>query len=207
MKLYFAPAACSLAVHIAARELGLDLQYEKVDVFTHRLGDGSSFYAINPRGYVPVLELDGGSRMTEVTAILQYLSDQRPEAGLLPAPGGAARYEVLQWLGFIATELHKGLSPWLWHAGTAESTKQSVLQRLAVRLRDLEASLSARPFLSGDHFTIADAYAFAILNWSRLLEISLSPYPAVGAYLARVGARPAVREALAFEGLAAPATI
>lgn len=201
MKLYHAPAACSLAAHIVAREAGLPLDLIPVDLNTHRLADGTDYRTINPRGYVPLVELDDGTRLTEVAAIVQYLADLAPHAGLLPPAGTLDRVRVQEWLTFISSELHKAFSPWLWHADTAESTRRNVLDRLSRHFGELDRRLTDREWLAGERFTVADAYAYTILNWAHFLSISLAPYPALQSYLARVAARPAVRQALAAEGL------
>jgi glutathione S-transferase len=202
MKLYYAPGACSLAPHIAAREAGLSLDLVKVDLATHRLASGADYRAINPRGYVPLLELDDGSRHTEVAALLQYIGDLATNGRLIAAPGTAARFETVQWLTFVSSELHKVFSPWLWHKETADSTAQACREKLALRFAELDRRLVDRDYLLGEQFTVADAYCFTIVNWSNFLGISLKPYPALGAYLARVAARPAVHAALVAEGLA-----
>lgn len=201
MKLYFAPGACSLAVHIALREAGLDFELAKVDLATHKLADGSDFYAVNPRGYVPVLELAPGDRRTEATALLLKVASLAPEKQLMPAAGTPEYDQALHWLVFIATELHKTFSPWLWHKETAASTRDEVKQKIAARFADMNAHLEQRPWLAGEAFSIADAYGFAIVNWSFFLGIPLKPYPTLAAWLERVRARPAVQEALAAEGL------
>ncbi|HEX2545187.1 MAG TPA: glutathione transferase GstA [Ramlibacter sp.] len=201
MKLYFSPAACSLAVHIALREAGVPVDLASVDLVKYQLADGSDYRAINPRGYVPLLELDDGSRHTEVSALLQYVAESVPQAQLLPAAGSGERLQVLQWVTFIATELHKAFSPWLWHKETADSTRKAVKDKLALRFADIEQALVQREFVAGDRFTIADAYAFTILRWAPMLGISLKPYPHVDAYLQRIAARPAVHAALLAEGL------
>ncbi len=201
MKLYYAPAACSLAAHIVAREAGLAIETVKVDLATHRLDDGTDYHQINPRGYVPLLELDDGTRITEVAVIVQYLADLAPEAQLLPPAGTLARVRVQEWLTFVGTELHKAFSPWLWHKETAESTKQDVRRRLARHFGELDRLLATRPYLSGERFTVADAYAFTIVEWSRMLGPSLQPYPALAAWLGRVAARPRTQQALVAEGL------
>jgi glutathione S-transferase len=201
MKLYYSPAACSLAVHIVAREAGLPVELVKVDLATHRLDDGTDYYTINPRGYVPLLELDDGTRLTEVAAIVQYLADLAPEAQLLPPAGTLDRVHVQQWLTFVSSELHKAFSPWLWHKETAESTRKDVLARLARHFGELDRLLARQPYLNGTRFTVADAYAYAIVNWANFLMVSLKPYPALAAYLERVAARPRVEQALQFEGL------
>lgn len=200
MKLYYAPGTCSLAVHIALREAGMNPGLVKVDLMTHRLASGEDFHAINPRGYVPVLELDDGSRHTEAAALLQYVGDRNPASGLLPADA-KARFETLKWLTFISSELHKTFGP-LWHKETPEVTRKDAKDRLARRFAELDGVLARRQWLAGDSFTAADAYGFAIVGWTQLLGISLQAYPNVGAWLGRVAARPAVRAALVAEGLA-----
>lgn len=201
MKLYYAPAACSLAVHIVAHEAGLPIQLVKVDLDSHRLEDGTDYTTINPRGYVPLLELDDGTRLTEVAAIVQYLADLAPAAGLLPPAGTLDRVRVQSWLTFVSSELHKAFSPWLWHKDTAESTRQAVKARLARHFSELDQLLAAQPYLSGERYSVADAYGYTIVNWANFLMISLKPYPALAGWLARVAARPATQQALAAEGL------
>jgi glutathione S-transferase len=201
MKLYHAPGACSLAVHIALREAGLSPALVKVDLATHRLASGEDYLSINPRGYVPLLELDDGTRHTEAAALLQYVGDLDPAGRLLAAPGSSDRFQTVQWLTLISTELHKVFSPWLWHKETADSTAKDCREKLAARFTELDAHLATRDYLLGHAFSVADAYCFTIVNWSNFLAISLKPYPALGAYLARVAARPAVHAALVAEGL------
>ena len=201
MKLYYSPGACSLAPHIVASEAGVPIELVKVDLASHKLADGTDYYTINPRGYVPLLELDDGTRITEVVAIVQYLADSKGATHLAPAAGTFERVRLNQWLAFISSELHKVFSPWLWHKETAESTKQSVKDRLATRFKELDALLAKQDYVLGKQFTIADAYAYTIVNWSNFLGISLKPYPSLSAYLLRVAARPKVQEALGAEGL------
>ena len=148
MKLYYSPGACSLAPHIVARELGLAIELVEVDLGTHRLKDGRDYHAINPRGYVPALQLDDGTVLTEVAAIVQYLADLSPAAALLPPAGSLDRVRVQSWLVFIATELHKVFSPWLWHKETAESTVVAAKERLALRFAELDALLATRGTLA-----------------------------------------------------------
>jgi glutathione S-transferase len=200
MKLYHSPGACSLAVHIALREAGVPFDLHKVNLATHRLADGSDYRTINPRGYVPLLEFDDGARHTEVAALLQYIGDLEPSRRLLPA-GGPERLAVAEGLAFVATELHKVFSPWLWHAGTAETTQQAVRDKLALRFAELDRHFADHDWLALDRFTVADAYAFTIVNWANFLHIDLKPTPHLAAYLGRVAARPAVQAALAAEGL------
>jgi glutathione S-transferase len=200
MKLYYSPGACSLAVHIALRDAELDFEAVKVNLQTHKLVNGDDYYAISPRGYVPLIEFADGSRHTEGAALLQYIADLAPERALLPAAGTPQRLEAVAWLTYISTELHKTFSPWLWHQETAESTKAECLAKLAVRFNELERVLAEREYLTGQ-YSVADAYAFTVLSWARMLSVDLSTYPHLGEYLARVAARPKVREAMVAEGL------
>ncbi|HEY8361038.1 MAG TPA: glutathione transferase GstA [Ramlibacter sp.] len=201
MKLYFSPAYCSLAVHIALHASGLPFTAAKVDTVAARVEDGSDFRVVNPRGYVPVLELDDGSRHTEVAALLQYVGDAAPGSGLMPSFGSRERFEVLQWLTFVSTELHKSFSPWLFHKETADSTRKAARDKIVQRLHDLERHLDGREWLVGRGFTVADAYAFTIVRWAPMVGLSLATFPLLQAYLARVQALPAVHAALEHEGL------
>lgn len=201
MKLYYSPGACSLAVHIALREAGARFELAKVDLATHRLDDGSDYHEVSPRGYVPLLELSDGSRHTEAAALLQYVAETAPQPGLLGGPGSRRRFQILQWLTFVGSELHKVFSPWLWHKETAESTRAAVKDKLAARFAELDRHLATHQYLVGE-FSVADAYCFTIVNWASILALSLKPYPNLQAYLTRVASRPKVREALVVEGLA-----
>lgn len=200
MKLYHAPGACSLAVHIALRELGVPFDGVAVDLARHVTADGSNYFDISPRGYVPLLELDDGSRHTEVASLLQYLADRDPAQALIGAVGSSRRLAVVEWLSFVGTELHKVFSPWLWHKETADSTRRAVKDKLAERFAELDRLLSQQDWLSGD-FSVADAYAFTIVNWAHFLSIPLAAYPNLRAYLERVSQRPHVQAALVAEGL------
>ena len=202
MKLYFSPGACSLAPHIVLHELGLPFEAVQVDLKTHKLADGKNFYAINPKGYVPALQLDDGSLFTEDAAILQYLADRKPEAGLLAAPGSMERYRTIEWLTFISSELHKGFSP-LFNADMPEAARKIFLDKLKNRFALLDKHLASHEFLMGKKFTVADAYAFTILNWKNYLNVDLSPWKNLEAYMQRVAARPKVRETVYAEKLAA----
>jgi glutathione S-transferase len=202
MKLYHSPGACSQAVHIALREAGIDVQLVKVDLATHQLEGGADYLAINPRGYVPLLELDDGSRHTEAAALLQYVGDLAPASAQMPPAGSAQRFEVVKWLTFVSSELHKVFSPWLWHKETADSTRKDCKDKLALRFSELDRLLGEREYLAGGSFTVADAYAFTIVSWAPMLGMSLKAYPHLQAYLQRVAQRPAVHAALVAEGLA-----
>jgi glutathione S-transferase len=200
MKLYYSPGACSLSVHIALREVGATFDPVRVDLASHTLAqDGADYRAISPRGYVPLLELEDGERYTESSALLQYVADLDPRATLIGGGNPKTRQQVIQWLSFIATELHKGFGP-LWNKDIPESVKELAKKRLATRFQELDQRLANSPYLAGD-FSVADAYAFTVLSWTRFLQLPLDGYPSLPAYLERVGARPHVRTALKEEGL------
>lgn len=200
MKLYHSPGACSLAVHIALREAGVPFEAVPVDLATHLTADGGNFFEISPRGYVPLLELDDGSRHTEAGALLQYVADLDPAQPLIGAPGSRRRMAVVEWLAYVGTELHKTFSPWLWHKETADSTRQAAKDKLATRFAELNELLGRQDFLAGE-YSVADAYAFTIVNWSNLLGMPLKAWPNLQAYLTRVSSRPAAQAALRAEGL------
>ena len=200
MKLYYAPAASSLAPHIALLEAGLKFSLVKVDLKTKRLSDGTDFREINPLGYVPALQLKNGEVLTECPAILQYIADQSPARNLAPVNGSFARYKLQSLLNFIATELHKNFSP-LFDPTAADVTKDAARQRLSLRLSQAEAQLGAQNFLLGDYFTVADAYLFTVLGWARMVQFDLTPYGQLQQFQQRVQARPAVQRAMQAEGL------
>lgn len=200
MKLYYAPGVCSLAPHIVVAEAGLDVALERVDLAQHRTEAGEDYYAINPKGSVPALRLDDGELLTENAVVLQYLAAQAPDAGLAPREG-MARWRLLELLNFIATELHKGFGP-LFIPGAPEEMRRLALKQLSRKFRILEEKLGDKPYLSGEAFTIADAYAFVPLTWPRRLNVDVGSSPRLDALRDRIAARPAVRRALAEEGLA-----
>ena len=200
MKLYFSPGTCSLSPHIALREAGLDFELVRVDIRQRKLADGSDFTAINRKGYVPVLELDNGLRLTEGPAIVQYIADRKPASGLAPRPDTIERYQLQEWLGFINSELHKGFSP-LFRPDTPDDYKQLVRENLAGRLGYIADHLAGKDYLMGDRFTVADAYLFTVMNWAQRLKFDMSRYPNLMAYVGRVAARPAVQAAMRAEGL------
>jgi glutathione S-transferase len=197
MKLYYTPGACSLAVHMALREAGQSPQLIRVDLAKRRTDNGEDFDHVNPRGYVPVLELDDGSVHTEAAALLQWIGERH---SLLPAHGSPARMEALEWLAFIATELHKGFGP-LFNPAADPATREATIARLLRRFGSVERHLAERDWLAGKGFSVVDAYAFSILGWGQLFKLDLSPFPRVLAYLQRIGQRPAVLAALEAEGL------
>ena len=199
MKLYFSPGACSLASRIALEEAGLPFEAVQVDLRTKKTKAGADFTAVNPKGYVPALELDGGGVLTEGTAILQYLADQKPAAGLAPPAGSFERYRLQEWLGFINSEIHKSFGP-LFNPAASEAVEEGAKALLARRLPIVEKALEGKDYLMGK-FSVADAYLFTVLSWAPKTGVDLSAFPALAPYLARVGARPAVKAARAAEGL------
>jgi glutathione S-transferase len=200
MRLYYAPGACSLAPHIVAREAGLPLELEKVDLGAGKTASGKDYKAINPKGYVPALELDDGEVLTEVGALIQYLGDRSRAATLMPAPGTFDRYREIEWITFISSEIHKGYGP-LWNPKAADDVKAQTKEKLAGRLGYVEKMLDGRQFLMGSTFTVADAYLFTVVNWSGMVGVDVSGTPKVQEFMKRVGARPKVQEALKAEGL------
>jgi glutathione S-transferase len=200
MKLYYSPGACSLSPHIVASELGLDVQVEKVDLGKHLTAAGADFYAINPKGYVPTLQMENGDILTEGPAIVQYLADRKPAAGLAPANGTNERYHLQEMLGFINSEIHKTYSP-LFSDKTPPEMRQEKLAALGKRYALIEKQLAGRDYLFGSQFTVADAYLFTVTRWAHHVKFDISPFPNVVAFEKRVAARPAVQAALKAEGL------
>ena len=202
MKLYFSPSACSLSPHIALREAGIDFQLVKVDLKNRKLcADGGDFTKINPKGYVPVLELDDGTRLTEGPAIVQYIADRKPESGVAPRPETLERYRLQEWLTFINSEIHKGFSP-LFKPNTPDDYKAIARENLSGRLAFVAEHLAKSDFLLGDRFSVADGYLFTVLNWTQWTGIDLAQWPSLMAFQERVGSRPAVKAALAAEAAA-----
>ncbi|MGN6829090.1 glutathione transferase GstA [Paucibacter sp. M5-1] len=200
MKLYYSTGACSLSPHIVLREAGLPFELVLASTKTHKLQDGTDFYTINAKGYVPLLELDNGERLSEGPAIVQYIADQVPDKQLAPANGSWARYRLQELLNFITSELHKGFSP-LFNPAMPEEAKALSRAKLAERLGWIDAQLAGKPFLMGDQFTVADAYLFTVSNWAKMVHVDLSTYTHLLAWRERVAARPAVQEAMKAEGL------
>ena len=200
MKLYYSPGACSLSPHIVLREAGLPFEAIAAPTKTHKLPDGTDYYTINPLGYVPLLELDDGTRLTEGPAIVQYIADRVPDKQLAPAHGTLDRYRLMSWLNFIGTEVHKGFSP-LFNPASTEETKNAARERLAGRLRWVDGQLEGRNYLMGDNFTVADAYLFTVTNWASKTGVDISGLQSLNAMRERVGARPAVQAAMKAEGL------
>ena len=200
MQLYFAPGACSLASHITAREVGINLDLKRADTKTKKLEDGSDYLAVNSKGAVPARRLDNGQVLTEGVAIMQYLADQKPESGLAPKNGTLERYRVQEWLNYITSEVHKTFSP-LWNPANEQAVKDYALANLKKKFDWLNTQLAGKKYLTGDNFTVADAYLFTVVNWTKPLGIDLAAWPALKEFQARVAARPKVQEAIAAEGL------
>ena len=200
MKLYYSPGACSLSPHIALHEAGLAFEPVLASTKSHKLPDGTDYYGINPLGYVPMLELDDGTRLREGPAIVQYIADQVPTKNLAPANGTLPRYRLQEWLTFIGTEIHKSFSP-LFNPAMPEEAKKLSKEKLASRFAWLDGELKSKQYLMGDTFSVADGYLFTVTNWTQPMNIDLTPYPNLMAYRARVAARPAVQAAMKAEGL------
>lgn len=201
MKLFYTPGACSLSPHIAMREAGLSFELEKVDLKNKTLESGGDFNGVNAKGYVPALELDDGHVLTEGPAIVQYIADRTPASGLAPAPGTTERYKLQEWLNFVSTELHKGMGSMFNPAQTPE-WREGATTTLSKRLDWLSGQLTGKQYLMGDKFSVADGYLFTVLNWAKMVKFDLGKWPLLQDYVARVGARPKVVEAMKAEGLA-----
>jgi glutathione S-transferase len=200
MKLYYSTGACSLAPHICLREAGLPFELVKVDTKTHRTEHGGDFYAINPKGYVPVLELDSGERLTEVAVLCQYVADLAQRNDLVPPAGTLARYRVMEWLSYVSSELHKSYSP-LFSPEFEAPVKAQFAAALAKRYAWVDTELAGKPHLTGETFTAADAYLFTVTRWAKYVKVDLAAYEHVRAFMDRVLARPAVRAAMQAEGM------
>ena len=198
MKLYFSPGACSLSPHIVLRESGLDFALVQVDLRTKKTKSGDDFLKINAKGYVPVLQFDDGSVLTEGSAIVQYVADRVPEKALAPPAGSMGRYRLQEWLNFVSTELHKGFSP-LFAASTPDAYKPIAAENLVRRFAFVDGALAGREFLAGDHFTGADAYLFTMCQWASFLKLPMDDMAALRAWRERIAARPAVKMALQVE--------
>lgn len=200
MRLYYSPGAGSMAVHIILRESGLPFDLEKVNLHKQQTVSGEDYSQINPKSYVPALELDDGQLLTEAAVILQYIADQKPKANLAPRSGTMERYRLMEWLNFLATEVHKQFSP-LFNPKITPEAKQAQIRYLGRRFDYLAEHLTDSPYVLNGRFTVGDAYLFTLLNWTALLGVDLGKWPALRDYMARIGERPAVREAMKAEGL------
>ena len=200
MKLYYSPGACSLSPHIVLREAGLNFDLALASTKTKKLADGSDFYQINPKGQVPVLELDNGERLTEGPAIVQYIADQAPTSKLAPPAGSMQRYRLMEWLNFITSELHKSYSP-LFNPAMPEEGKAVYRARISERLQWVDSQLEGKQYLLGDEFSVADAYLFTVSGWSKVVGVDMGALKNLNAFRDRVAARPAVKAAMEAEGL------
>ncbi len=201
MKLYYSPGACSLSPHIVLHESGLPFTAIPAPTKTHQLPDGTDYYTINPLGYVPLLELDDGTRLREGPAIVQYVADLVPAKQLAPANGTLERYRLQEWLTFTGIELHKGGFSPLFNAAVPADTKSMFKDKLLSRLQWVNGQLAGKTWVMGDTFSAADAYLFTVTNWAALMQVDLTPYADLVAWRARVAARPAVQAAMRAEGL------
>jgi glutathione S-transferase len=201
VKLFYAPGACSMASHIVLHEIGKPFEIEKVSTKTKVMESGGDFFAINPKGAVPALQLDGGEVLTEGPAILQYVADSNGATDLAPPAGTLARARVQEMLSFVGSELHKSFSP-LFHPGKTDAEKDAAREVLQKKFAWLESLLAdGRDYLTGPNFTVADAYAFVVTSWSKPMSVSLDAWPKLKDYVARVAARPSVQATMKAEGL------
>ncbi|WLI88362.1 glutathione transferase GstA [Massilia sp. R2A-15] len=200
MKLYFAPGACSLSPHIALQESGLPYTTEKVDLRSKKTASGADYLEVNPRGYVPALQLDNGQVLTEGPAIVQYIAHQAKDKQLVPAFGSDDHYHLLERLNFISAEIHKGFTP-LFNPASTDEAKEQARANLTKRFGQAEKLLNGHDYLVGDKFSVADGYLFTILNWTKKVGPDLADMPNLQAFHARIGARPAVQQAMRDEGL------
>jgi glutathione S-transferase len=202
MKLYYSPGACSMAPHIVALEAGHNLDYVKVDIPNKKTESGDDYWKVNFKGYVPTLQLDNGTMLSEVGVICQYLADQKPESGLAPKAGTQERYQLMEWLNFVAAEVHKQLGA-LFNPKYTPEMREVQLGVIGRRFKPLEEKLAdKRQYLMGDKFSAADAYLFTVLRWTDKLKVDLNQWPNIKAYFERVGKRPKIQETLKAEGIA-----
>lgn len=201
MKLYYLTGACSLASVMSLREAGLRFELVKVDRKTKKAADGLDYLEVNPKGYVPALTLDNGETLTENTAVLQYIADRNPATKLAPAAGTMERYRLIEWLGFINSEIHKNFSP-LFRADLHEAAKEYARTNLSARLDYAERALGSKSYLMGEQYTVADAYLYVVLGWGVHVNFDIGRWPQLKRLHERVGARPHTLEALKSEGLA-----
>ena len=200
MKLYYSPGACSLSPHIVLRESGLKFEPVLANTKTHKLQDGTDYYTINPKGYVPTLELDNGERLTEGPAIVQYIADTTPNAKLAPPNGSKERYQAQEWLNFITSELHKNFGA-IFRPTTPDAYKEIARQTIDQRFKWVDQKLAGKNYLMGDNFSVPDAYLFVMTTWAQRMNVPIDAYPNLTAFRDRMAARPKVQEAMKAEGL------
>jgi glutathione S-transferase len=200
MKLYYSPGACSLSPHIVLREAALPFTLDKVDLKTKKTAGAEDFFSINSKGTVPTLQLDDGRVLTEGPAVVQYIADQKPDSGLAPRWGTFERYQLMEMLNYITSELHKGFAP-LFAPNSSAEAKAGAVENLGKKFDWLSKHMTNGKYVMGDAFSVADAYLFTVLRWTSVVKIDLGKWPTLAAYLERVGHRPGVQEALKAEGL------
>ncbi|WP_354691347.1 glutathione transferase GstA [Phytobacter sp. RSE-02] len=200
MKLFYKPGACSLASHIVLREAGKDFELARVDLAKKCLENGDDFLAINPKGQIPALAINANTLLTEGVAIMQYVADSAPKSDLLPPVGFLSRYKTLEWLNFVATELHKGFTP-LFRPDTPEAFKPTARALLEKKLEYVDAALADQQWINGENFSIADAYLFTVLRWAVAVKLNFPQAGNIANYMQRVASRPAVAAAMAAEGI------
>lgn len=201
MKLYFSPGACGLASQMILREAGLKFDLVKVDLASKTYDDGKDFNAVNAKGYIPVLELDNGERLTEGAAILQWAADQAPDKNLIPKAGTMERYRAIEWLNYIATEVHKSFSPLFAAMKAKEEIPERVVKTLLHRLSFADEQLNKTPYLMGDQFTVADAYLYNVTRWARVMKVDISEMKGLAAFMERVSERPSAHASTEGEGI------
>jgi glutathione S-transferase len=199
MKLFYGPGACSMAAHIVANELGMNMEFVPVDLRKHEY-KGGNYYDINPKGSVPALQMDNGEVLTEAAVILQYLADQKPGNNLLPQAGTMPRYRVMEWLNYISAEVHKGFGP-LWNPATPEAGRHSAIENLNKKFKFISEKLGGKDYLMGAQYTVADAYLFTILGWTHYHKIDMTKFPVLMGYMERIKNRSAVMTTMKQEGL------
>ncbi|MBY6259219.1 glutathione transferase GstA [Phytobacter diazotrophicus] len=200
MKLFYKPGACSLASHIVLREAGKEFELARVDLAKKCLENGDDFLAINPKGQIPALVINADTLLTEGVAIMQYVADSAPKSDLLPPVGFLSRYKTLEWLNFVATELHKGFTP-LFRPDTPEAFKPTARALLEKKLEYVDAALADQQWINGENFSIADAYLFTVLRWAVAVKLNFPQAGNIANYMQRVASRPAVAAAMAAEGI------
>lgn len=196
MELYFAPLSCSMATKIALNEIGETAATEAVSLGDKKTASGKDYWTINPKGQVPALRTREGTILTEGPAVLQYVADLKPDAGLAPPAGTPERYRLQQWLNYVATELHKAVFALVFNPKAPDAVKAYAMEQIPAKFAFLSGELKDRDFLL-DRFTVADAYLVTVLNWCGLAGIDLKPYPVLAAYHQRLAARPSVAKAMA----------
>lgn len=200
LKLYYAPGACSLAPHIVLRESGTAFTLEKVDTGTHLTAGGKDYYEINPKGQVPLIELEDGTRLSEGPVVAQFIADRAGATALMPPAGSLARYRVMEWQNYVTAELHKSFTP-LFHGGLDATAKKTLAGVLRKKLEWVNGRLAGKSYLTGETFTAADAYLFVVLGWAKFVQLDIADLKHVSAFMARVAARPQVQAAMKTEGL------